>query len=118
MLSQLKSLCLMIVAATFALSASVKSSIYRCIKDGQTVLTDKPCEDTGAASPTGAAGVAPSPVSESVVGEWHGQTQFQGVEKGQELHEAHSVVLLGLTFSADGKVSGKSADNGCELLGV
>jgi len=40
-----QSLCLMMVIAAFALSASAKSPIYRCIKDGQTVLTDKPCEE-------------------------------------------------------------------------
>ena len=107
-----------ILLAVFAVPASAKSPIYHCVKDGQTVLTDKPCEETSAASSTGTAGAAPSPVSESVVGEWRGQTQFQGAEKGQELQEAHSVVLLALTFSADGKVSGKSADVGCEFLGL
>lgn len=106
------------VMAVLSWPASAKSPIYRCVKDGQTVLTDKPCEETGAASSGAIAGAAPSPVSDSIVGEWRGQTQFQGAEKGQELQEAHSVVLLGLTFSADGKVSGKSVDNGCELLGV
>ena len=30
----------------------------------------------------------------------------------------HFVVPLVLTFSADGKVSGVSADNGCQLLGL
>jgi len=107
-----------VVLIVLASYGSAKSPIYRCIKDGQTVLTDKPCEETGGAPSTEVAGAASSPVSESVVGEWRGQTQFQGAEKGQELQEAHSVVLLGLTFSADGKVSGKSADNGCALLGV
>jgi hypothetical protein len=47
-----------------------------------------------------------------------GQTQFQGAENGRELQEAHSVVPLVLTLSADGKVSGVSADNGCTLLGL
>jgi hypothetical protein len=34
------------------------------------------------------------------------------------MEAAHSVVPLALTFSADGKVSGSSADNGCTLLGL
>lgn len=118
MTSYSKLLFAVVLVVVFALPASAKTPIYRCIKDGQTVLTDKPCEETGAASSTAVPGVAPSPVSESVVGEWRGQTQFQGAEKGQELQEAHSVVPLSLTFSADGKVSGKSPDNGCELLGL
>jgi hypothetical protein len=34
------------------------------------------------------------------------------------VQEAHTVVGLTLTFTADGKVSGTSPDNGCSLLGV
>jgi hypothetical protein len=113
------------VVVALALPASATSPIYRCMKDGQTVLTDKPCDATTAAPSSGAT-VAPSSgvvgkqasASESVVGEWRGQTQFQGAENGQLIEVAHSVVPLTLTFSADGKVSGKSADNGCELLGL
>jgi hypothetical protein len=52
------------------------------------------------------------------VGDWRGQTQFQGAENTQVIEEAHSVVPLTLTFSADGKVSGSSAENGCSLLGL
>jgi hypothetical protein len=53
-----------------------------------------------------------------MVGAWSGQTQFQGAENAQVMDAAHSVVPLVLTFSADGKVSGSSADNGCSLLGL
>jgi uncharacterized protein DUF4124 len=96
---------------------SAKTPIYRCIKDGQTVLTDTPCDSTAAATSSEAAGNQAS-APESVVGQWRGQTQFQGAENGRELEEVHSVVPLVLTFSADGKVSGVSPDNGCILLGL
>jgi hypothetical protein len=120
-----KSLYALVVLAAVALPASAKSPIYRCVKDGQTVLTDNPCEDTVQAPPSG-ANVAPAsdvvgkPVSAStsIVGEWHGQTQFQATEGGQVIEDAHSVVSLGLTFSADGKVSGMSPENGCTFLGL
>lgn len=106
------------VVATLALpAASAKSPVYRCIKDGQTVLTDTPCDASAAASPPEGAGNQTS-VPESIVGQWRGQTQFQGAEESRELQEVHSVVPLVLTFSADGKVSGVSADNGCTLLGL
>ena len=107
------------VAAVVALAlpASAKSPIYRCIQDGQTVLTDKPCDAAPAASSSEPAGNQAS-APESIVGQWRGQTQFQGAENGRELQEVHSVVPLVLTFSADGKVSGVSADNGCTLLGL
>jgi hypothetical protein len=44
--------------------------------------------------------------------------QYQGRENGQTLEEAHSVVPLSLEITADGKVSGSSAENGCKWLGV
>jgi hypothetical protein len=53
-----------------------------------------------------------------VVGEWRGQTQYQGAENGQLIQDAHSVVLLTLTFTDDGKVSGFSPENGCRVLGI
>jgi hypothetical protein len=52
------------------------------------------------------------------VGDWSGQTQFQGAQNAQVIEEAHSVAPLVLTFSADGKVSGVSTENGCALLGL
>ena len=108
------SIVLLVVLAS---GASAKTPIYRCTQDGQTVLTDKPCDTAPAASssePDGNQTSAP----ESIVGQWRGQTQFQGAEEGRDLQEVHSVVPLVLTFSADGKVSGVSADNGCQLLGI
>jgi hypothetical protein len=104
-----------------AASASTRSPIYRCTVNGQTVLTDKPCDGpaSGVAAPS-ASGPASGQISgaQSIVGDWHGQTQFQGAQNSQVIEEAHSVVPLVLTFSADGKVSGSSADNGCSLLGL
>jgi hypothetical protein len=109
-----QSLCLMMVISAFALPVSATSPIYRCMKDGQTVLTDKPCEGTITAPSSGTAATARSQVSapESVIGEWRGQTQFQGAQNAQLIEDAHTVVPMALTFSADGKVSGTNADNG------
>jgi hypothetical protein len=56
--------------------------------------------------------------AQTIVGDWRGQTQFRGAQNAVVIEEAHSVVPLVLTFSADGKVSGSSADNGCSLLGL
>jgi hypothetical protein len=56
--------------------------------------------------------------AQTIVGDWPGQTQFQGAQNAVVFEEAHSVVPLILTFSADGKVSGASAENGCALLGL
>jgi hypothetical protein len=116
---------IVLISAALAASASARSPIYRCTVNGQTVLTDKPCDSSATVPASGV--VAPSPGvavnahaagAQSIVGDWRGQTQFQGAQNGQVIEEAHSVVPLVLTFSADGKVSGSSADNGCSLLGL
>lgn len=116
---------LVLISAALAASASARTPIYRCTVNGQTVITDKPCDEPVTALASGVAvPPAPGPVSgqisgaQSIVGDWRGQTQFQGAENTQVMEAAHSVVPLVLTFSADGKVSGSSADNGCSLLGL
>jgi hypothetical protein len=107
-----------------ALPVSATTPIFRCQRDGQNILTDRPCD----APPSGGAAVSTtSPNGEvtktitalpTVVGDWRGQTQFQARMNGVRVAEAQSVVPLVLTFSADGKVTGSSPDNGCNVLGV
>jgi hypothetical protein len=111
---------LLIIAWTgFASPALAGRPVYRCTQNGQTILGDTPCQDTAAAA-SGAGSQSSTIIvgSPSMVGAWRGQAQFQGAERGQMLEEAHSVVPLALTFSEDGKVSGKSTENGCQLLGL
>jgi len=54
----------------------------------------------------------------TVVGNWRGQTQFQANRDGVRVPDAQSVAPLLLTFGVDGKVTGSSPDNGCQLLGI
>jgi hypothetical protein len=124
-MAKLKLAFLILISAALAASASARSPIYRCTVNGQAVLTDKPCDSpatvpaSGVAAP-GAIGPPNSQISgaQSIVGEWRGQTQFQGAQNAQVIEEAHSVVPLVLTFSADGKVSAVSPENGCAFLGL
>jgi hypothetical protein len=124
-MARLKLVFLLLISVGLATSASARSPIYRCTVNGQTVLTDKPCDSPVTAPASGVAVPAASGTSsgqisgaQTIVGDWRGQTQFQGAENAQVMDAAHSVVPLVLTFSADGKVSGSSADNGCSLLGL
>ena len=93
------------------------TTVYHCTVNGQTVLTDRPCDGSVSAvvSPDGSKSISATP---TVVGAWKGQGQFQGAENGQLIADAHTVVPLALSLTADGKVIGSSPDNGCEVLGL
>jgi hypothetical protein len=111
------------VAATLLLALTLHSTaysaktIYRCEKDGQITLSDQPCDGS---KPTEASSgtTIPSSSSPSTVGIWNGQLQYSGAEAGEMIAAAHTVVPLTLEFTADGKVTGASPDNGCNWLGV
>jgi hypothetical protein len=107
----------MIVPSTVA-----GTTVYKCVKDGQITLTDKPCpgEKGNADSSTGQSTTTAVPSSKdpSPVGKWSGQLQYQEASNGQTVQAAHSVALLTAEFTADGKVIGSSPENGCQLLGV
>jgi hypothetical protein len=117
-----------IVGLTIGLTGSAQAAktIYRCTKDGQIILTDKPCDgatssDTSgsSAAPQSSATTISSSSNPSPTDGWHGQMQYQGQQSGgQMLEEAHSVAPVSLNFTADGKVSGASTENGCKWLGV
>jgi hypothetical protein len=95
--------------------------VYKCVKDGQVTLTDKPCEGATTTEPGAPAAApihVPSSKNPSPVGTWSGQIQYQENQNGQTVAAAHSVALLKAEFTADGKVSGASDGNGCQLLGV
>lgn len=101
--------------------------INRCVQNGKTIFTDKPCSDPmqipeGSAPPPG---VVPAPSTQSdfssyktPYGEWRGQTQFQMTSKGKRVADAHSVVPMTIAIDQQGKVVGASPQNGCRILGV
>jgi len=114
----------LITVVVMAAPVMAATPIFKCTKDGKTVYTDRACDSTGApaADPAvtgpGAAGGTTISAAPTVIGDWRGQTQFQAGVNGVRVAEAHSVAPLVLTFSADGKVTGSSPDNGCQVLGV
>ena len=103
-------------------SAVAGTTVYKCVKDGQITLTDKPCPgdkgNTDSSTGQSATTVVPSSTQPSPVGKWSGQIQYQAASNGQTVQAAHSVALLTVEFTADGKVMGSSPENGCQLLGV
>ena len=51
-------------------------------------------------------------------GEWRGQTQYQATIGGKVDDAAHTVTNLTIRVEPDGKVWGRSTENGCKYLGV
>ena len=83
----------LIVAA--ALPASAAKTIYRCEKNGQIALTDKPCD--GPSSQENGTGTTVSSLSDpSTVGKWRGQIQYHGTEAGEVL--TSSVIIRSIPF--------------------
>lgn len=116
-------LAISIVAYVMAVSSTVAgTTVYKCVKDGQITLTDKPCPsekgNTDSSTGQSTTTVVPSSKEPSPVGKWSGQIQYQEASNGQTIQAAHSVALLIAEFTADGKVMGSSSENGCQLLGV
>jgi hypothetical protein len=104
-------------------SAQAAKTIYKCTEGGHVTLSDKPCDgsassDSSSAMPQPGGSSIPSPSNPSPIGKWTGQEQYHGVENGETLVDAHTLVPGTIEFTADGKVSGSSPENGCSLLGV
>jgi Domain of unknown function (DUF4124) len=114
---------ILIVGYVMAVPSTIAgTTVYKCVKDGQITLTDKPCPNekgsTDSSAGQSTASVVPSSKDPSPVGKWSGQIQYQEASNGQTVQAAHSVALLSAEFTADGKVMGSSPENGCQLLGV
>jgi len=96
---------------------------FKCIRDGQTILKDRPCAPAPVDSSSPSAAPSDSTLTVSApslspVGKWSGQVQYQANENGEVLQAAHTVVPLFAEFTPDGKVTGSSEENGCKLLGI
>lgn len=113
--------------------AMAEQQFYRCVVNGKTTYTDKPCDAptlpgvNGPSASTSSYGTReagkPSKSIEldysTPYGVWRGQAQYQGTTlKGQAMSEAHVVVPLVIEVEKQGRVRGTSPENGCKLLGV
>lgn len=101
-------------------------TIYRCDQDGRTTYTDSPCarpsirhEKSSAPSPTATAKqTVVGGGYENPYGPWRGEAQYQIRNVGLRSDGTHSVVPLILEISEEGKVTGASPENGCQMLGI
>lgn len=113
-------------------NAHADEPFYRCVVNGKTIYTDKPCDVPtlpgveGSSAPissttAGQAGKSAQSIEldyTTPYGIWRGQAQYQASEKGQLMHDAHAVLPLVLQVEKQGRVRGASPENGCKMLGV
>lgn len=97
---------------------------YRCVENGKTVITDRPCASNTSSStlPAGNASKLVGDVGNSAYstsyGDWRGQVQYQATYRGQSVAEAHAVVPTTISIDPQGKVVGVSPETGCRIKGV
>lgn len=109
------------VVATSPVQAD--QQFYRCVVNGKTTYTDKPC-DAPVLPGHGSTGQNAQPEKTIALdyttpyGAWRGHAQYQGTVKGQRVQQTHVVVPLVIEVEKQGKVKGASPENGCKLLGV
>jgi len=113
--------------ATIAIGflATTAHAQYRCVEDGRTTLTDRPCpseQEQGNQLPTGKLNNVFGDVANSAyattAGGWRGQAQYQATVAGAVSPEAHAVVQMIIEVDPLGKVMGSSPENGCQLKGI
>lgn len=96
---------------------------YRCVENGKTLFTDKPCISEATSPPL--KGNSPKVIGDSAnsaystrYGDWRGQIQYQASVYGQPISEAHAIAQATLSIDPQGKIFGSSPENGCKLKGI
>ena len=112
----------LLAAITLGVFATAAHAQYRCVEDGRTLLTDRPCKSEEGQSdqnlqgkPNNVFGDAADSAYTTTTGGWRGQTQYQATVSGVVSPEAHAVVQMTIEIDPQGKVIGSSPENGCQL---
>lgn len=105
------------------LASSIAMAQYRCVENGKTLFTDKPCVSREAPNPP--QGTSPKVIGDSAnsaystgYGDWRGQVQYQATFKGQSVSDAHAIVQTTISIDPQGKIIGSSSENGCKMKGI
>lgn len=105
------------------LAAPLAFAQYRCVENGKTLFTDKPC--TGEVAPAVPTGNSPKVIGDAgnsaystTNGTWRGQVQFMAKAGNAVISEAHSVGPFVIDINPQGKVTGSASESGCVLKGI
>lgn len=98
---------------------------YRCVENGKTVFTDRPCPTDIPPTEQPPRGNAPKVIGDtgnsaysSPFGTWRGQIQYQTNVAGGINQDAMAVVAMTMDIDPQGRVRGSSPENGCRLRGI
>lgn len=98
---------------------------YRCVENGKTIFTDRPCPTDTPANEQPPRGNAPKIIGDpgntaygSPFGTWRGQIQYQANGSGGINQEAMAVVAMTMDISPQGLILGSSPENGCRFRGI
>jgi hypothetical protein len=106
---------------TTALASPFCYGQHRCVENGKTLITDRPCAS---------ASETPEPKSNNTIGDakhsaystnfgaWRGQVQFMAKAGTAVVSDAHAVGPLVIEIDPRGKVSGSSTETGCTFKGI
>jgi hypothetical protein len=113
----------LLFAALIICNTSTAFAQFRCVENGKTLYTDKPCPEQSLGMPaTGSKSKVIGDTGNSAYstpyGEWRGQIQYQTTYQGKPVAEAHAVVQTTISIDLQGKVRGASPDNGCKMKGI
>jgi len=114
-------------AVGLALFCPAAFAQYRCVENGRTTLTDRPCSGdkpvTSQPQPNQIGektvhGDAANSAYGSPSGTWRGHVQYQGTSSGSVVQEAMAVVPMVIDIDPRGQIKGSTSENGCVLKGI
>lgn len=118
-------ICRLVLFAVLAALSWSASAQYRCIENGKTLYSDRPCTDAPRGPDFARPGSGPKVIGDiansaygTPFGTWRGQVQFQATGNKGPIAEALAVVPMTLDIEARGKVVGSSPENGCKAKGI
>lgn len=106
-------------------ASSTAMAQYRCVENGKTTFTDRPClTDTPSAvqplrgNASKIVGDAGNSAYSSPFGTWRGQIQYQAKGSRGINQDAMAVVAMTIDIYPQGRVLGSSPENGCRFRGI
>jgi len=98
---------------------------YRCVEDGKTIFTDRPCPADTPTTEQPPRGNTPKVIGDagntaysSPFGTWRGQIQYQAKGPSGINQDAMAVVAMTMDIDPNGRILGSSPENGCRFRGI